>query len=74
MNFLLEPKNYAGFINATGSAFLMPAAEEFIDDAVKNNPALAYNEAAAKTIEFEQFLGPDATKLRTRAWQEFKNA
>ena len=74
MNFLLEPKNYAGFINNTGSAFLMPDAEQYIDDAIKNNPALAYDEAAAKTIEFEQFLGEEATKIRSRAWQEFKNA
>lgn len=74
MNFLLEPKNYAGFINTLGSAFVMPDAEQYIDDAIKNNPALAYNEEAVKTIEFEQFLGPEVTKIRTRAWQEFKNA
>jgi spermidine/putrescine transport system substrate-binding protein len=74
MNFLLEPKNYAGFINSIGSAYVMPDAEQYIDDAVKNNPALAYDEASIKTIEFEQFLGEEATKIRTRAWQEFKNA
>ena len=74
MNFLLEPANYAKFINTIGSSFVMPEAIPMIDAAVKDNPALAYDEAAVKTIEFEQFLGEDVTKLRTRAWQEFKNA
>lgn len=73
MNFLLEPKNYAGFINNLGSAYVMPAAEEFIDDAIKTNPSLAYSEEAIKTVEFEKFLGADATKLRNRVWQEVKN-
>ena len=74
MNYLLEPEVYADFINTLGSAFVMPDAEQFIDAAIKDNPALAYNEEAVKTIEFEAFLGPDATKIRTKAWQEFKNA
>ncbi len=33
MNFLLEPKVYAGFINNIGSAYVMPAAEKYIDPA-----------------------------------------
>jgi spermidine/putrescine transport system substrate-binding protein len=74
MNFLLEPENYAGFINNTGSAYVMPAAEQWIDSAILDNPALKYDAAAVKTVEFEKFLGEDATKIRTRAWQEVKNA
>jgi spermidine/putrescine transport system substrate-binding protein len=74
MNFLLEPENYAKFINTIGSSFVMPDAIPLIDKAITENPALAYDEAAVKTIEFQQFLGEDVTKRRARAWQEFKNA
>ena len=74
MNFLLEPKNYAGFINNTGSSYVMPAAEEWIDQAILDNPSLKFDADAVKTVEFEKFLGEEATKIRTRAWQEVKNA
>ncbi len=74
MNFLLEPENYAGFVNNTGSSYVMPAAEEWIDQAILDNPALKFDAAAVKTVEFETFLGEEATKIRTRAWQEVKNA
>ena len=37
------------------------------------NPSLKYNAKVLKTIEFEKFLGADATKLRNRVWQEVKN-
>lgn len=74
MNFLLEPKNYAGFINNTGAAYVMPDAEPYIKDSIKTNPSLKYDAAAVKNVEFEKFLGAEATKIRTRAWQEVKNA
>lgn len=74
MNFLLEPKNYAGFVNNTGSAYVMPAAEEWINQDILDNPALKFDAAAVQTVEFEKFLGEEATKIRTRAWQEVKNA
>jgi putative spermidine/putrescine transport system substrate-binding protein/putrescine transport system substrate-binding protein len=74
MNFLLEPKNYAEFINTIGSAYVMPAAEEFINQEILDNPSLKFDAAAVKSVEFETFLGEEATKIRTRAWQEVKNA
>jgi spermidine/putrescine transport system substrate-binding protein len=73
MNFLLEPKVYAGFVNNIGSAYVMPAAERYIDKAIVNNPSLKYDAAVLKTIEFEKFLGADATKLRNTVWTEVKN-
>ncbi|MDX6512472.1 MAG: hypothetical protein QOE36_1976, partial [Gaiellaceae bacterium] len=73
MNFLLQPTNYAGFVNNIGSAYVMPDAEKYIDKAIVKNPSLKYNAKVLKTIEFEKFLGADATKLRNRVWQEVKN-
>jgi len=74
MNFLLEPENYAGFVNGIGASYVMPAAEEFIDPAITGNPSLAYDPESIKSVEFEAFLGEEATKIRNRVWQEVKNA
>ena len=74
MNFLLEPENYAGFVNGIGASYVMPAAEEFIDPAITGNPSLAYDAESIQSVEFEAFLGEDATKIRNRVWQEVKNA
>jgi spermidine/putrescine-binding protein len=74
MNFLLEPKNYAGFVNNIGSSYVMPAAERYIDKSIVKNPSLRYSASAIKTVEFEKFLGASAAKLRSRIWQEVKNA
>jgi spermidine/putrescine transport system substrate-binding protein len=73
MNFLLDPKVYAGFVNNIGAAYVMPSAEKYIDKAIVNNPSLKYDAAVLKTIEFEKFLGASATKLRNTVWTEVKN-
>jgi len=74
MNFHLDPKNYAGFVNTIGSAYVERAAEPFIDKSIVSNPSLRYDPATLETIEFEKFLGADATKLRTQIWEEVKAA
>jgi hypothetical protein len=74
MNFHLDPKNYAGFINTIGSAYVEQSAEPFIDKSIVKNPSLRYDPATLETIEFEKFLGADATKLRTQIWEEVKAA
>ncbi len=74
MNFLLEPKNYANFVNGIGASYVMPAAEEFIDPSITGNPSLKYDPEAIQSVEFEAFLGEEATKIRNRVWQEVKNA
>ena len=70
----LEPEIYANYINTIGAAYLMPAAEQWIKPEIKNNPSLKFDEAVISSVGFEEFLGPDATVLRTKAWQEFMNA
>ena len=74
MNFLLEPKNYANFVDGIGASYVMPAAEEFIDPSITGNPSLKYDPEAIQSVEFEAFLGEEATKIRNRVWQEVKNA
>lgn len=74
MNFHLDPKNYADFINATGSAYVIQDAEQYIKPTIVNNPSLKYDPATVETIEFEKFLGAEATKLRSQIWEEVKAA
>ena len=67
MNFLLDPKNYAGFINNTGSAYVMPAAEQYIDKAIVSNPSLKYDPSGGEDDRVREVPRADATKLRTRS-------
>ena len=46
----------------------------FIDPAITGNPSLKYDPEAIQSVEFEAFLGEEATKIRNRVWQEVKNA
>jgi spermidine/putrescine transport system substrate-binding protein len=71
MNFHLEPRNYAAFVNAMGPAYTEKAAEKYIRRSIRTNPVLKYNEAALKGVEFEGFLGPEQTAKRGKLWEEF---
>jgi spermidine/putrescine transport system substrate-binding protein len=71
MNFHLEPKNYASFINATGAAYVEPAAETYIMKSIVNNPSLHYSAGQLAKVEFEQYLGPQQTAYRGKLWEEF---
>jgi spermidine/putrescine transport system substrate-binding protein len=74
MNFHLEPRIYADFINTTGSAYLMPAAERFIDESIKGNAALKFDEESLRSTQWSDFQGPEATEIRARIWEEIKAA
>jgi spermidine/putrescine transport system substrate-binding protein len=71
MNFHLEPKNYASFIDATGAAYVEPAAERYIMKSIVDNPSLHYSAAQLAKVEFEQYLGPQQTAYRGKLWEEF---
>jgi spermidine/putrescine transport system substrate-binding protein len=71
MNFHLEPKNYASFINTTGSAYVEPSAVPYIMKSISANPSLKYSHAALAKVEFEQYLGPQQTAYRGKLWEEF---
>jgi spermidine/putrescine transport system substrate-binding protein len=71
MNFHLEPKNYASFINTTGSAYVEQKAEPFIMKSIVNNPSLHYDASQLAKVEFEQYLGPQQTAYRGKLWEEF---
>jgi spermidine/putrescine-binding protein len=73
MNFHLEPKQYADFVNTTGTAYLMPASTPFIKKEITDNPILAFDEGTFARVTFEDFKG-EALGLWTKAWNEIKSA
>ena len=67
----MAPKNYANYINTIGASYLMPAAEPYINEEIKGNPALRFDEEEFQRIEFVQFLGAEAAAARAKMWEEF---
>ncbi len=74
MNFLLEPKEYAQFVNATGTAYLVPKATPFIKSSISKNPILVPNPNVVSKVEFDRYLGAAGTTLWASTWQEVKAA
>jgi spermidine/putrescine transport system substrate-binding protein len=74
MNFHLEPKNYASFINTTGAAYVEPAAEKYISKTITANPSLRYDKQQLSTVQFEGYLGPEQAAYRAKLWEEFLDA
>ena len=71
MNSHLAPKNYASFINNTGSAFVEQSATRYISKSIVHNPSLRYDPVALKRVEFEKYLGPTQIAYRGRLWEQF---
>jgi spermidine/putrescine transport system substrate-binding protein len=72
-NYFLEPKQYADFVNTTGTAFVEKAATPYVDKAIADNPALLVDPVTLSHVEFEKFVGA-AAALYTQIWAEFKAA
>jgi len=73
MNFQLEPKQYADFVNTTGTAYLMPSATPLIKKSISGSPVLAFDPEIVKRIQFEAFKG-EALGMWTKTWNEIKAA
>jgi spermidine/putrescine-binding protein len=67
MNFILEPENYADFINTTGASYLMPTAESLISTDITGNEALALN--LDLTVLYEEYTSGEVQAFRDGLWQ-----
>jgi hypothetical protein len=74
MNFMLEPKEYAQFVNATGTAYLVPKATPFIQKSISQNPILVPNPKTLAKVEFDHYLGAAGATAWANTWQEVKAA
>jgi len=72
MNFALEPKQYADFVNTTGTAYVESAATPYIEKSISGSTILRPGKSIVN-VEFEHFLG-SATALWTQVWDEVKAA
>ncbi len=73
MNFHYEPKNYADFVNTTGTASCVPASRQFVDPALANSPVMYPGPDVLKRVEFQKPLG-EATAIYEKVWAEVKAA
>jgi len=71
MNFALGPKQYASFVNTTGSAYVEPAARQYIEKALATSPIIAPDPAVLRLVEYETYLG-NALPMWESTWQEIK--
>jgi spermidine/putrescine-binding protein len=74
MNFLLEPAQYAQFVNATGTAYLVPKATPLVKTSISKNPILNPSPAVLKRVEFDRYLGGAGAIAWANTWQEIKAA
>lgn len=74
MNFLLEPTQYAQFVNTTGTAFVVPTATPLVKKAISRNPILVPNQSTLSKVEFDRYLGGAGATLWANTWQEVKAA
>jgi spermidine/putrescine transport system substrate-binding protein len=71
-DFHLEPRNYASFVNATGTSYVVPAARRFMTKEIANNPILGTG--GLDQVEFIDYVGPETTKLISEIWSEVQSA
>jgi spermidine/putrescine transport system substrate-binding protein len=71
MDFHLQPKNYASFINAMGPAYTVPDAEPYIKKAIVDSKVLKYTPESIKGVDFQKYVGPEVTAARGKLWEQF---
>ena len=74
LNFLAEPKQYADFVNTTGTAYMMPSATPLIEKTISQNPILVPTDEVLAKTEFDKYLGPEGSALWTQTWTAVKAA
>ncbi len=72
VNFFLEQKNYAAFINNVASPYVEPD-NAGIDDVLKKSPVINPPADVVKRLDYHDFLG-EAQPIWDTAWDAFKNA
>ncbi len=73
LNFHLRPKEYAAFVNYTGSSWVESAADPYITPGLLRSTALKPTPAQLAKVEWTAFVGA-ATALWATAWAKFEAA
>jgi spermidine/putrescine transport system substrate-binding protein len=70
IDFFLEQKNYADFINTVASPYVQPS-NTGIDEVLRNSPVINPPAAVASKVDYHPFLGEDQAKWDA-SWDAFK--
>ena len=70
VNFFLEPKNYAAFINTVASPYVQPDNAD-IDEVLKSSPVINPSADVISRVQFHKFLGEAQPRWDT-VWDQFK--
>jgi spermidine/putrescine transport system substrate-binding protein len=73
MNFGLQPRYYADFVNFTGVSNLMLAANSMVDPAARDSDVLSPSDDVIERTVPQLYLGP-AQRLYDDAWSAFKSS
>jgi len=74
LNFLATPKQYADFVNTTGTAYMMPKATPLVEKSISQNPILVPTDEVLAKTEFDKYLGADGATLWSNTWNAIKAA
>ena len=75
MNFHLDPKNYADFVENTGAAYEEQAANKYLPGIDREQPcAQRYDPEVLATVQWERYLNPESQQLRNQIWEEVQAA
>ena len=72
VDFFLEPKNYAAFINNVTSPYVQPDNPD-IDEVLKSSPVINPSAAVVANLRYHVFLGENQPKFDA-VWDAFKAA
>jgi spermidine/putrescine-binding protein len=70
MDHHLEPEVYGNYINTIGAAYVHPDAEPHINESIKANPSLKYDPEQIASVDFEKFIGAEASARRAKIWEQ----
>jgi len=73
MDYALDPEVYGDFINTTYASYIVPSAEPYIDEGIKNDPALAFD-VNLKVVYGKAETSAEHEALASAAYQYLLNA
>jgi len=72
LDYLLRPEVSADFVNLTHYASPIPAADEFIEKEILDDPAIYPTPDIMKRIQLSEVMQPKYERMRTRAFTRYK--
>ena len=72
LDYLLRPEVSADFVNLTHYASPIPAANEFIEKEILDDPAIYPTPDIMKRLQLSEVMQPKYERMRTRAFTRYK--